>query len=393
MEVMNNDFNRRNFLKVAGVGAVAASSLGSALASAQVFPGGPSSPPSPGTAANLPYAERGNFAYKATVAPHQPSAKAMLDQRGYFGLVRSTLGIYGCLRDANGEMYEITRSLPGPTNPHPDGAMFLEATVGKDTLRIVPEVGANAATSANHREELLDDGTAVWTSDPAGNGNPFRITFAKDGTSCTWHEENLCDFQGQLLGPGLQWYLPTSDTGILYVSQLFQLQGTLQGKAVRGMIGFDDIYLPQGVNIYDGNDPLTKHDQHRIWYTFATRYKDGTYDAGHIILGHDRLGFALLTNEKQKLTLCTDVTGEVTQVSDGPWPQSIKVHVQGVDWEFLPDPKGRMPDLQGQVAAEFTPQNEGRWRRVGDRREPDVWFAWGEIAPAHGLDYKQRLRY
>ena len=50
----------------------------------------------------------------------------------------------------------------------------------------------------------------------------------------------------------------------------------------------------------------------------AMRYKDGTYDAGHFMLGHDRLGMALLTNEKQKLTLSTDVTGEITQVSDGP---------------------------------------------------------------------------
>jgi hypothetical protein len=29
-------------------------------------------------------------------------------------------------------------------------------------------------------------------------------------------------------------------------------------------------------------------------------------------------------------------------------------------------------------------QVDGRWRRVGDTREPDVWFAWGETAPAHG---------
>ena len=31
-----------------------------------------------------------------------------------------------------------------------------------------------------------------------------------------------------------------------------------------------------------------------------------------------------------------------------------------------------------------TPQQEGRWRRVGDTREPDAWFAWGETEPLHG---------
>ena len=90
--------------------------------------------------------------------------------------------------------------------------------------------------------------------------------------------------------------------------------------------------------------------------------------AGPFSITSRRMVDACLRNKRHY----TDITGEITQVSDGPWPQSIKIHVQGVDWEFLPDPKGRMPDLQGEVAAEFTPQNEGRWRRVGDQRVPSL---------------------
>jgi hypothetical protein len=37
------------------------------------------------------------------------------------------------------------------------------------------------------------------------------------------------------------------------------------------------------------------------------------------------------------------------------------------------------------------PQVDGRWRRVGDKREPDVWFAWGEAAPSHGHRPVNRL--
>jgi hypothetical protein len=34
---------------------------------------------------------------------------------------------------------------------------------------------------------------------------------------------------------------------------------------------------------------------------------------------------------------------------------------------------------------------DGRWRRVGDTREPDVWFAWGEAAPGHGTRPVNRI--
>jgi hypothetical protein len=57
------------------------------------------------------------------------------------------------------------------------------------------------------------------------------------------------------------------------------------------------------------------------------------------------------------------------------------------DFEFIPDPRGKMPDL-GPIP---NPQLDGRWQQVGDAREPDVWFAWGESASAHGARPVQRL--
>ena len=52
------------------------------------------------------------------------------------------------------------------------------------------------------------------------------------------------------------------------------------------------------------------------------------------------------------------------------------------EWEFLPDPKGRMLDFVGGFP--ITAQQEGRWRRVGDTREPDRWMAWGESDKRNG---------
>ena len=313
MDSNSSSIDRRKFLQAAMGGAACGAAIGPwASANGQSASMPVSIEATARANSGLSWPERGNFAFKPLVAPHRASAKAMLDAREFFGLERESLALYGCVRSQDGEMYELCRRIPGVHGRGVLNGLFMLSTVGKDALRIVPEAGMQAATSLNHQAELRDD-TAIWRSDPAAAGNPFQVTFSNDGGKCTWMEKGLFDLEGELLGPGLQWYLPSTDTSMFYVSQLFEVNGNLRGKPVRGIIGFDDIYLPRGVILYAGGDPLTRHKNHRAWYTWATRYKDGSFDAGHFMLGHDRLGFSIVTNEHQQLVLSTDVSGEVVK--------------------------------------------------------------------------------
>jgi hypothetical protein len=136
---------------------------------------------------------------------------------------------------------------------------------------------------------------------------------------------------------------------------------------MHGVIYVDDVLVGKGAEV--------------TWYTWATRYEDGSLDAGHFLYGHDHLGFALLTDERGNVTTTTEIEGEVVLDGDGPWPRGIRLRAGSDDWEFVPDPHGRMVDLMPMP----NPQIEGCWRRVGDTRQADRWFAWGEIAPSHGL--------
>ena len=146
---------------------------------------------------------------------------------------------------------------------------------------------------------------------------------------------------------------------------------------MRGFYGADDMYMHG--QIYH-HDLLIGKQLHITWYTWATRYTDGTLDAGHFMLGHDGLGMLLLCDETGAVNRTTDVNGIVELDSTGTWPARIEVHAPGQWWEFLPDAKGRMVDFMPIP----NPQAEGRWRRVGDTREPAHWFAYGEVAPSHG---------
>lgn len=139
--------------------------------------------------------------------------------------------------------------------------------------------------------------------------------------------------------------------------------------------------------MYQNKDVMVGEKLELFWYTWATRYTDGSLDAGHFALGNDRFGFAVITDADGNVRQDDHVEGEVTFGDDGYWHTGISFSALGEQWEFIPDPRGRMPDL-GPIP---NPQIEGRWRRVGDEREPAVWFGWGESAPAHGQRRRNRF--
>jgi hypothetical protein len=343
-------------------------------------------------AKDLPWPDRGNFGGKAIVGPHQPSAAAMIEQKPLLGLPLERTFFYGNLRDAEGNLCEMVRAIAAPGVGGFDG-LLVQSNVGKEALHVLPEqTGAGAKSTGSTAK--LEGGNAVWASALGAEGKPFRLTVSADGTKSSWFEQDLMDLTGTLLGPGLQWYIPDPAGSQLYVSQLYEMKGTILGKAVCGVMGFDQNYLTQGLLMYSGKDPLFREDlHHRAWYTWATHYTDGSFDAGHFVLGTERLGFAMMTNERGKLTLTTDVTGNVKLVPNAIWPERIDLKVDGVAWEFIPDPRGRMPDMLGGGSMAVTPQVDGIWRRVGERRKPLTWLGWGEVASDRRIAYSQTHRF
>jgi hypothetical protein len=340
--------------------------------------------------ASLPWPERGGFAGQIIVGPHRSSAAAMLSKDKIFGLPREMSFIYGGVRDDKGNLIELVRNFPDWALPMP--TLFVQDNTGKDTLHAVPEVMQTAASTVDYESEMVGD-KAVFRSKRGAPGNACEVTVNADCSEVTWKEDKLLDLKGKLIGPGLQWHAPETSGSELYVSQIYHVKGQYQGRPVQGIIAFDQSYLPDGMHMYTGQDPLFREQlHHRCWYTWGTVYKDGSYDCGHFVLGTGRVGFAVYTDQTQKVTMVTDPRGDITIDSKGTWPSRIAVQAGKDHWEFLPDLRGRMPDMLGGAAQSWTPQNEGRWRKVGDKRQPEAWFAWGEIAPAGRTDYKRVYR-
>jgi hypothetical protein len=337
---------------------------------------------------NVTRPRMGNFGYQPVVSAYEPAIEDMVSDRGYMGMVFEGLYLWGTLRDADGDLHTVLRRIPSQL----PGAVkdtrryfFLQSTAGHTDPALRMHKASRGSAPNDGYLRTVEGGRVHWRSSPKVTGRPFHVTWTPG--DCSWREDDVLDITGQLMRPGMHWYLPGADESMYYVGNIMQVEGTLLGKKVRGFIGFDPIYMYEGGEVYRQKDALVGAKLELVWYTWATRYKDGTADFGHFMLGNDYFGFAILGNEKGEVRFTYDVTGEVRFAPDGYWQEAISFNAFGEQYEFLPDPRGRMPDL-GPIP---NPQVDGRWRRVGDSREPDVWFAWGEAAPTHGQRPTLRL--
>jgi hypothetical protein len=319
---------------------------------------------------------RGEFPYQPVLGAHRSDPAEVANDREWFGLPWSALFLYGSVRDDDGELYTVLR------RPIASGGgrerFFLQSTLGGESNLRVHRASRGSARNTGFIRSVTD-GTMRLDSCPDEPGMPFSVELT--ATSLEWIERDVMTLHGTLVDPGLHWHLPHGDEGYYYVSQIYEIEGEIFGRRVSGFIGVDDMYMHG--QIYQG-DLLIGKQLHISWFTWATRYTDGSLDAGHFMLGHDGMRFALLCDEKGRVTRTTDVDGSVV-LTDDVWPERIEVNAAGTSWEFLPDPRGRMVDFMPIP----NPQVEGRWRRVGDNREPARWFAFGEVAPGHGTSMRQ----
>jgi hypothetical protein len=325
--------------------------------------------------------QRGDFLFQQLAAPCQVSGEILHDTRGFFGLLLNKSIPTATVRDEQGNIYSFVRSVWGPNATTSPTTFIYESTlVDGKTLRLDRERMAARAQTVTPVSALEGD-EACWRSQPADPGSSWELRASENGI--LWREDDLLEMKGRLLGNGLQWYLPGRDWGTYYIQQFFAIDGFIEGRPVKGLMSLDQVYMAEGGAVHHKKDLVVNNQQHILWWAFANVYEDGCFDAGSFMVGHDNLGFGIIINEKSETRITTDIEGIVTHRQGSYFCQSARVTLDGKEeWEFLPDPKGEMIDFVGGFPV--TAQQEGRWRRVGDARVPERWYAWGETDRRNG---------
>jgi hypothetical protein len=324
---------------------------------------------------------RADFAYQQLVGPCRMGGAEMASARTYFGLILNKTIPNGCLRDEEGEIYAVVRSLLGPNGtPNPTNFVYQSTRVDGKTLRMdKPRMAAQGSTMKPALS--LDGDTARWTSQPGDPGASWEVTASSK--LMTWTEAGLLDVTGTVLGTAYQWYLPGVDWGTYYTSQGYDVSGICEGRRVKGVIFIDQPYLAEGGAVHFQKDLIVNNKKHVIWWNFANVYADGSFDIGSFCVGHDNLGYAIFQNEKGEIRTTTNIEGNVIHRPGSYFCDHAEIIIEGEEiWEFTPDPKGDMVDFVGGFP--ITAQQEGLWRRKGDTRVPARSSAWGETDRRNG---------
>ena len=299
------------------------------------------------------------------------------------GLVREAGYLYGTVRDSAGEMYSIARRIPAREDVAPDtargfrslgSALILLSTLSptgesRDLMRL--RRGARTAPRSDGlRRTPRSDG--VRFASTSSDTGAMQLDLGVD--SFAYREDGLVDVAGQRNCPALQWYLPGPEAAVLYLTQTWEVEGSVLGREVRGFLSWEEAYMYPGGRMYIAKDPLDAVD-YFSWYSGATRFSDGTTEVRHFSLGGKSFGFAVASSSMGEVTAGRHVSG-VVHLREDDWHEGIDVDVDGVAWRCEPDRRGHME--LGPIA---NPQQEGRIFRADDTRTPEIHMAWGEIVP------------
>jgi hypothetical protein len=297
---------------------------------------------------------------RASALLSQPPDELVLESTYLWGTLRS--------RSADPDIWTALRRLSdGATWP---ARLLLQSNSGAGGIRKhQPALQAARSIDATERGSST---CAAWHAPASESTESFDVAIRSTGI--TWNEGALVDLAGAEVTPGLQWRLPKGDDheGMAYRSRIFQVAGTIDGVAVDGFVGYDEVHLPSGRQNYI-DDPLTMSHFSEAWCTWATAYDDGSVEAGHVAFGRNGFGFGLRSTDGAAFAT-TVVSGTVTRDGQG-CPTHLAFDIDGEAWEFSADDRG-MPaqPLPGPVR-----QAEGCFHRVGENRRPVVWCATPEI--------------
>ncbi|HEY3605391.1 MAG TPA: hypothetical protein VGL04_12030 [Sporichthyaceae bacterium] len=321
-------------------------------------------------------ARRGNFGYRSVASSFEFAPEDFYVDRTYYGLGLLGAYFYSSLHDAQGNILAPMRKVTAEMG----SGLQLQTNVGRDFLET--DLDSFLKTQRGVGIRWAWEGPDTFSVRAKGSPINAPADIVITPTSLSWSEGDLVDLHGERLGLGYQWYTPNLDEGggNYYASQVFHARGTVLGREVEGIIGFDELYGPQG-QVFQTSPCFNGIEL--AWVAFANVYPDGEFEVGACCLGAQHWGFAVINTERGEHVAVTDIEAEVT-LDDDRYAARAVYHLPGEDWVFTAAPRAQMRSLAAARGDNYHGQG-GSVRRAGDDRTPTVSTAWIETFPANGV--------
>jgi hypothetical protein len=319
---------------------------------------------------------RGNFGYRSIVSPFEFDVSDFYIDRTYYGLGLLGAYFYSSFIDADGNTLAPMRKVTAEMG----SGLQLQTNVDREFLEMDMASFLSSQRGVGIRWSWESGSTFAVRAAESPLNKPVDIVVTPDTIS--WSEGDLCDLHGERLGLGYQWYTPNLDEGggNYYASQIYLTKGTVLGREVNGIVGFDELYGPQG-QVFQTSPCFNGIEL--AWVAFANLYDDGEFEVGACCLGAQHWGYAVINNQDGPHICVTDIEADVTLDAD-QYVASATYHLPGEDWTFTASPKSQMRSL-AQARGDKYHGIGGTIRRVGDTRTPVLSRGWIESFPDNGL--------
>jgi hypothetical protein len=322
-----------------------------------------------------PSRRRGNFVYRSVVSSYEFDVRDAYVDKTYFGLPLLGAYFYSSFVDSDGNTLAPMRKCTAEMS----SGLQMQTNVGRENLEVDQDAFLQSQRGVGVRWSWEDDTAFKLQAAATPFGAPVDIRVSND--SIAWREGDMVDVEGGLLG-GYQWYTPTRDDGggNYYASAMFRAKGVVLGREVEGIIGFDELYGPQGQVFQTG--PMFNAIE-LAWVSFANCYENGDFEVGACCLGAKHWGFAVIVDQDGERIAVTDIEADVT-LTDTDYVSEATYHLPGEDWRFVANERAEMRSLAAARDDKYHGQG-GVIRRVSDDREPVLSRAWIESFPLNGV--------
>ena len=317
----------------------------------------------------------GAFSHQTVVGSFDPRLEQMRPTDARFGLHLQVQYIYGGLRTKDGTNYILERKFVGPMT----GGLWLMTDVSGD-LKLDP--GSLRSTRGETRRQFTDD-VRRWgdhlmhkLSQDMGVGAGEPIALEMTSEKLTWSEGDLLQLEGDIIGPGFQYYAVDRDEPLFYTTHAYWVQGTVLGAEVEGFIGFDHGYWQHG---REWKEYRVFEDLELSWEVFGNKFDNGEIEWGVIVKGRDGLSAAMVFEGERPVAVSDDMPMEAELDDEGFFTRA-SFQIGDGTWDFLPAPNGRLLEFAEARWAGYRSQ-AGVTRRRGDERVLQNGFTWNEFFP------------
>lgn len=313
----------------------------------------------------------GDFTGHVAVSAYDFRIEDFDQDRQIFGMGNRVIWPYAGLRDADGNLYMMERKF---VHQMTGGLWIMHEQDG--SMHLIPDAVYSARGEvrrefSNERHVYRDHLMAKLGDQASRKEQSFFFEVTDD--HLTWQEGDLCDLSGYNIGPGLQALFLDDEYPWIYFSRAFWVTGTIMGKPVSGLAGYENCYWRERAEWKEL--PYYKHQQ-VAWSAFCNQYEDGSIEWGHFITNRGDVGALMIVDDKGEVITTGDFEKSFV-LEDSGYIKTGTFTKDGQSWEFVGEPTGQMTSFNNARWGGYQAQS-GVVRRVGDTRTPTYSFSWLE---------------